>query len=133
MARKKTKGTELSVFKGREARLNRAIFQTLATKGPETIYDALKEIKKCKGLKQTHYGNLNKRMRILLQTGYLKIVEIRIAKAGSKKAIYELTGRTYLALMFASMDLNEMLNLMNDETAVEILAALLSNVLDASL
>jgi hypothetical protein len=121
---KKGKGTELSVFKGREAKLNRAIFQILATKGQLTIYDMLKEIKKSKGLKHTHYGNVNKRVRTLLQTGYLKIVDIRIAKAGSEKAIYELTTRTYLALMFASVDLNKILNRINDETAIDILTTL---------
>jgi hypothetical protein len=35
----------LSVFKGREARLNKAIFHILAQKGLQTIYDIHKETK----------------------------------------------------------------------------------------
>jgi hypothetical protein len=36
---------KLQVFKGREAKLNKAIFTILAHKGPLTIYDTHKEVK----------------------------------------------------------------------------------------
>ena len=47
----KRKSGRLQVFKGREAKLNRAIFQILALKGPLIIYDIHKEVKVQKGLK----------------------------------------------------------------------------------
>jgi len=46
MAPKKCKGTELSVFKGREARLNRAIFQVLSAEAPQAIWDIFKGVTK---------------------------------------------------------------------------------------
>jgi hypothetical protein len=98
MARKKPKGTELSVFKGREAKLNRAIFHRLGLEGPQNIYILHKNIRKTKGFKQVHYGNVNKRVRALEQMGYLKIFEVQRSKAGFEKVIYELTARAYLAL-----------------------------------
>ena len=124
MARKKSKGTELSVFKGREAKLNRAIFQTLALKGPQTIYDIHKRIKTYRGLKRTYYGNVNKRVRALEQTGYVKAISIHGTKAGFKAAIYELTTRAYLALMLNSINIDALLNQMDEAIASEILAAL---------
>ena len=39
MAKGKARSGRLSVFKGHEARLNKAIFHILALKSPQTIYD----------------------------------------------------------------------------------------------
>ena len=124
MARKKTKGTKLKVLSGREAKLNRAIFQTLALKGPQTIYDIHKRIKTHRGLKRTYYGNVNKRVRALEQTGYVKATSIHGTKAGFQAAVYELTARAYLALMLNSININALLNQMDEDIASEILAAL---------
>jgi len=124
MARKKGKGTELSVFKGREAKLNRAIFQTLTLKGPRTIYDMYKQIRRTKGFKRAHYGNLNKRVRALEKMGYVKAVDIRNTKAGFEAVVYEPTARAYLAVMLSRISLDDLLHLINDDIASEILAAL---------
>jgi hypothetical protein len=59
MARKKAKGTELSVFKGREAKLNRAIFQTLALKGPQSTNGLYQNVRKLRGFSRKHYVNVN--------------------------------------------------------------------------
>jgi len=120
----RTKDSELSVFKGREAKLNRVIFQILKLKGPQTIYDMHKQIKRCRGLKHTYYPNVNKRMRTLEQTGYLKMVTIQCSKAGGEKAIYELTARAYLALKLDPTTMEELLSKMSEEVASEILAAI---------
>ena len=124
MARKKFKGAELSVFKGREAKLNRAIFQTLSLKGPQTIYDIHRQIKTHRGLRRSYYGNVNKRVRALEQTGYLKAISIHGTKAGFQAAVYELTARAYLALMLNSINIDALLNQMNEAIALEILVAL---------
>jgi hypothetical protein len=118
------KGTELSVFKGREAKLNRAIFQALALKGPQTIYDIHKRLRSFKGLKHTYYGNVNKRVRALQQAGYLKEVNVKSTKAGFEATEYELAARAYLALMLGSIKLEDLLNRTDEDVALEILAAM---------
>jgi Trm5-related predicted tRNA methylase len=120
----KPKNTKLSVFKGREARLNRAIFQSLALKGTQTIYDIHKHVKTFRGLKYTYYGNVNKRVRALQKLGYVKEVNIKSTKAGFEATEYELTTRTHLALMLDSTNLEDMLNRMDEDIALEILAAM---------
>jgi len=120
----KPKNTKLSVFKGREAKLNRAIFQSLALKGAQTIYDIHKHLKTFRGLKYTYYGNVNKRVRALQQLGYLKEVNIKSTKAGFEATEYELTTRTHLALMLDSINLENLLNRMDEDVASEILAAI---------
>ena len=71
MARKKCKGTELSVFKGREAKLNRAIFQTLASKGIATIYDIHKEIRKLRGMAKIRYSSETNECKALKNLNYV--------------------------------------------------------------
>ena len=114
----------ISVFKGREARLNRGIFQSLALKGAQTIYDIHKHVRTFRGLKYTYYGNVNKRVRALQQQGYLKEVNIKSTKAGFEATEYELTTRTYLALMLDSINLEDLLNRIDEDVASEILAAI---------
>jgi hypothetical protein len=120
----KPKNTRLSVFKGREARLNRAIFQSLALKGAQTIYDIHKHIRTFRGLKYTYYGNVNKRVRALQQLGYVKEVNIKSTKAGFEAVEYELTTRTYLALLLDSVSIEDLLSRMDEDVASEVLAAI---------
>lgn len=120
----RSKGTELSVFKGREAKLNRAIFQALALKGPQTIYDIHKTLRTMRGLRYTHYGNVNKRVRDLQSKGYVKEARVKSTKAGFEATEYELTARAYLALILNSIRLEDLFNRMDEEVALEILAAM---------
>jgi len=114
----------ISVFKGREAKLNRAIFQSLALKGAQTIYDIHKHVRTFRGLKYTYYGNVNKRVRALQQQGYVKEANIKSTKAGFEATEYELTARAYLALMLASIKPEDLLNRIDEDAALEILAAM---------
>jgi Trm5-related predicted tRNA methylase len=116
--------TKLSVFKGREAKLNRAIFQSLALKGAQTIYDIHKHVRTFRGMKYTYYGNMNKRVRALQQLGYVKEAKVKSTKAGFEANEYELTARAYLALMLDSTKLDDLLNAIAEDIALEILAAL---------
>jgi len=120
----KPKNTRLSVFKGREARLNRAIFQSLALKGAQTIYDIHKHVRTFRGLRYTYYGNVNKRVRILQQQGYVKEANVKSTKAGFEAIEYELTTRTYLALLLDSVSVEDLLNRMDEDVASEVLAAI---------
>ena len=112
------------MFKGREAKLNRAIFQTLAQKGPQTIYDTYKKIKAQRGFNHIYYGNVNKRVRALEQTGYLKPAKIKNTKAGFEAIVYELTARAYLGLILDSISLEILLNRIDEDSAMEILTAI---------
>jgi hypothetical protein len=120
----KPKNTRLSVFKGREARLNRAIFQSLALKGAQTIYDIHKNVRTLRRLKHTYYGNVNKRVRALHQLGFLKEFNIKSTKAGFEATEYVLTTRAYLALMLDSINLEDLINRMDQDAASEILAVI---------
>ena len=120
----KPKNTKLSVFKGREARLNRAIFHSLALKGAQTIYDIHKHVRTFRGLKYTYNGNVNKRVRTLEQLGFVKEVGVKSTKAGFEAIEYELAIRAYLALMLDSINLEDLLNRMDQDVASEILAAI---------
>jgi Trm5-related predicted tRNA methylase len=120
----RSKGTELSVFKGREAKLNRAVFQALALKGPQTAYDIHKNVKKLRGLRNTHYANVNKRVRDLQSLGYVREARVKSTRAGFEATEYELTVKSYLALMLDSVNLHDLLNRIDEEAALEILATM---------
>ena len=125
MARK-SKGTELSVFKGREAKLNRAIFQTLATKSPLTIYEIFREIKAQKGLKHTKYTNVNRRVKALEKSGYLEKAGARKTQAGFQAALYQLTARAYLAILLNKINIDNFTQTASEESIIATIVALIS-------
>jgi len=119
----KRKSGRLQVFKGREAKLNYAIFHILALKGPQTIYDIHKTVKTRRRLRHVRYATVNKRVRSLEESGYVKKIGIKKTKAGFKAAIYELTARAYLAILLNSINLDELVMRVDEVTASAILAA----------
>ena len=121
MARKKAKGTELSVFKGREAKLNRAIFKILITKGSQTAYDIHRQLALQKRLRHTRYSTVNKRVHILLERGYIKKEKLRETKAGFRAQMYSITTKANLAILINSIDMDKFVNYINDENAQVIL------------
>ena len=125
MPRAGADAARLSVFKGREARLNKAIFQILALKGPQTIYDIHKEVKAQRGLRQTRYANVNKRVRTLEESSCIKKIGIKKTKAGFQASIYELTTKAYLAMLLNSINLEVLLARVNEDTASAILGTLI--------
>ena len=124
MAKGKRKRAELSVFKGREAKLNSAIFQILAHKGPQTIYDIHKIVKTRRRLRHVRYATVNKRVRTLQESGYIKKTGSKKTKAGFTASIYELTARAYLALLLNSTNLEELVMRVGESTASAIIAAI---------
>jgi hypothetical protein len=128
VARKKTKGLELSVFKGREAKLNRAILQSVALKGPQTIYNIYKLVKMTKSLRNVHYGNVNKRVRALAKLGYTKAIKTQDTKAGFEANVFELTAKAQLSLLLSSTNMEDLLNLIEENYAMEIVAAILASI-----
>jgi hypothetical protein len=121
----KKKSTELSVFKGREAKLNRAIFQVLALKGPQTIYDIHKQVRTYRGLKFIKYASVNKRVRFLEKSGYVRRIGARKTKAGFEAHEYEPTAKAYVALLLNSISLEELLSRLDETGGNGILAGII--------
>jgi DNA-binding Lrp family transcriptional regulator len=122
--RSKRNAGRLSVFKGREARLNFAVFHILALKGPQTIYGIHKEIKTQRGFRNTRYASVNKRVRALEESGYIKKIGIKKTKAGFEASIYELNVKGYLAILLNQINLDDFLKRVDDATASTILGAI---------
>ncbi len=117
----------LSVFKGRKARLNRAVFQVLAQHGPLTISEIRRFIRALKGFRYTRYSVINRRIRALKEEGYLQIVGYKKPrKAPILSPVYQLTVRAYLAVLLDRMDLDRFLREADEATALATVAALIS-------
>ncbi len=124
MAPKKSKGTELSVFKGREARLNRAIFQVLTAQEPHAIWDIFKGITKLRGLKSKRYAVVEVRVKTLETEGYLTKTGERETKQGRRTALFKLTGRAKLAIALDQIDIDSLLAELDEKAALTILWAI---------
>ncbi len=91
------------MFKGREAKLNRAIFQVLADHGPQVIYDIHKKVRTRRDFAHTRYANLNLRVRLLGRKGYVKSIGFRKTKAGFNASVYDITNIAYLAFLLEAI------------------------------
>ena len=120
MPRRKKQTGRISVFKGRKARLNRAIFDILAGKGPHTIYDIHKILKTQRRLRHVRYPSVNRRVRSLEERGYIKKIGVKKTKTGSRAIIYDLAIRAYLAILLNSIKLDKLV-MQVDEVAALIL------------
>jgi Fe2+ or Zn2+ uptake regulation protein len=124
---KRTHG-RLSIFKGREAKLNYAIFQVLALKGPQTIYEMHKDLKAQKRFRYIRYATVNKRIKLLRESGYVNKIGVRKTKAGFEAAIYELTVRAYLALIVNRINMDYFIEKAEEDALLSALATLLSSI-----
>jgi DNA-binding PadR family transcriptional regulator len=115
----------ISVFKGRKAKLNHIIFQILALKGPKTIYDIHKIVKTQKKLKHVRYSSLNKRVRSLEKSGYIKKFGVKETKAGFEATMYDLTAKAYLATLLNTINLYKLIDQTDETTATRILSDIL--------
>jgi len=102
----KSGSATLSVFKGREARLNRAIFHILAHRGPQHVYALLSEIGKQRGFTDTRYGVVRRRVEVLEKQDYLMRVGTANTRVGSYAPVYQLTPRAELALALSKTNLD---------------------------
>ncbi len=130
----KSGSARLSVFKGREAKLNRAIFHILALKGPLITYDVHKEVKAQRGLKPTKYTNVLRRIRALEESGYLEKAGTRKTLPGSERVLYKLSSKTYLALLLNKVNMDHYIQKASEESALTMLAAMIlhTSIFEAS-
>ena len=100
MAGKKSKGTPLKVFSGREATLNRLILKILLKKSPLIAYDIWRQLKQIKSFRHVDSKTAYRRMKVLEQLDLIAQKGTRLGKRGGDKILYELTlkGRAVLSL-----------------------------------
>ena len=127
MERSKGNCGRISVFKGREAKLNFAVFQVLALKGPLIIYDVHKEVKAQKGLKHTKSTNVLRRIKALEESGYLEKAGTRKTLPGSERVLYKLSSKTYLALLLSKINLDSFIQTAHEDAIIAMLAAIIQN------
>jgi hypothetical protein len=121
MVRKTNKTNNcLIVFKGREAKLNRAILQRLTKSHPLTIWEIKKEIDQIRGLKKTRYHTVNTRVRSLETGGYLRKIGEKETKAGSRANLYEATPKAIVSLQIDSLYLDDLIEELDELTAITI-------------
>ncbi len=115
MARKKGKGTELSVFRGKAARLNRVILQILEWKSPLIAYDVWRRIRANKGFRHVDSKTAYRRMEALEREGLIAEKGTRVGKRGGDRALYELTLRGEDALILDGTNMDKWLRKATDE------------------
>jgi DNA-binding PadR family transcriptional regulator len=115
---------KLSVFKGREAKLNRAIFWVLAQDGPLTAYDICKKIRIQKLLRYVRYSVVNRRVRSLEEAGYIEKTGPKKTRAGFEAQLYQNTYRTYLAIIISQTDFNEFIEKAEENKIISALSSL---------
>jgi DNA-binding MarR family transcriptional regulator len=125
VARKKNKGTDLSVFKGREAKLNYAIFQILTLRSPLIIYDITREVRKLRGFRHTKYTNVGRRVKALEQQGYLSMAGSRDTQSGAQGTLYRLTARAHVAIISNYVSRDTFVKQASEEALMAELAALI--------
>ena len=125
MVQENCKSIELAVFKGREAKLNRAILQTLTKESSDTIYDIYRKITQTKTL-ETRYANVNTRVRALEETGYIRKIGVKETKAGFKANLYEATVRAYFAILVSSLDLDDLIGELDEIAMLTIVSTIVA-------
>ena len=124
MQKDKDESFKLSIFKGREAKLNRAIinvFESEETKSTRQIY---KKIIQNKELKNTNYSTVNKRIRNLEKTGFLKKT-LTQKRSGGITNYYQLQPKALLAKFLDDHNRKDLFENIDDESAIEILNVLI--------
>lgn len=115
----------LSVFKEREAKLNRAIIFVLNQRGSMVIYDITKLLRKQKTFRYTRYTTVNRRVKALKASGYLEEAGTRKVRSGQQSTLYQATTRAQVALIFSRISLDEFIKTADEETLETELSALL--------
>ena len=120
MARKKPKGTELPVFTGRAAKLNRAIFEVLRAKQSLASYDAYLEVRRIKGYRHTKYQTVDRRMKKLHQQRWITKKGTKKTRPGSDSPLYELSNRGQTALELDKVSMTRFVKEANDDLLLEL-------------
>jgi hypothetical protein len=115
----------LSVFKGREAKLNRVILLILAQESPLSIRQVCKRVRACKGLHHTRYRVVNRRMKSLENEDFIEIVITKKRPQGFVARLCQPTIKTYVALALEAVDFNTIVQTTNEAKLTTLLAAVM--------
>jgi DNA-binding MarR family transcriptional regulator len=118
----KRNSCRLSVFKGRGARLNYAVFKVLL-KGPSTIYGIHGSVKAERSFRDVSYATVNKRVRSLERAGYVRKAVKKVATR-TCWPMYELTGKAQLAMLLDGLGLEGLFTMLDEGSVAAILAVL---------
>ncbi len=127
ISRKAKKSTKISIFEGRGADKNLAIFRILVAVGPLSIGDIQRRLNRISGLEVTYYASLNKRIHALVRSGYIgEVKPADSGQAGCKAALYEIRTKFYLAYYLNDKSREEILSKLNESNATIILSDLIN-------
>jgi len=116
----------ISIFKGREARLNKAIFYIIARQDPLTIYEIWQKLRNQRDFTYIRYHIVNRRVRALEELGYIEKSGERKTKTGFAAKLYQLTARAYLALLLDGIDSDKFVQKAPYESIVTTMSAVIS-------
>ena len=117
----------IRVFKGREARLNKAIFWILAYESPLSIYEIWRKVRGFRDFAYIHYQVVNRRIRALEKSGYLEKDGKRVTKTGFTINLYQLSVKAYLAMLLKTVDLEKFIETASEQQILTALAIFASN------
>ena len=121
MARKKSKGTPLKVFSGREATLNRVILLILYSEKLLAKYDAFLEIKSMKGFRHIDFKSVYRRMAALQKEGWIAQKGNRHTQPCWPSELYEITLKGIAALKIDKKSVEEFLKTATDEQLLKFI------------
>ena len=126
LSKRNSKAIKLSVFNGREAKLNSAIFYVLSQEAPLAVWNILGRIKDLPGLKRTKYAVISLRVKALETQGYLRRAGTRDKKQGGQTNLYELTAQAQLAMALRNKTMDDIIGKLNEDTALMMLSLIFS-------
>jgi DNA-binding PadR family transcriptional regulator len=115
LARKKSKGTPLKVFSGKEATLNRILLLILFSKSLMTKYDLFLEIRGMRGFRHKASKTIYRRIEALVEEGWIAKNGTRPGKVQGESVLYELTLKGKTALRLDKKGIEEFLKTATEE------------------
>lgn len=124
MPPRKSKGTSLRVFSGKEATLNRAILLILNSKKLLAKYDVFLEIRKIKGLRHKDSKTIYRRVDALCQEGWIGQSGTRPAKVQGDAVLYKLMLKGKAALKLDGKNIETFLKTATNEKLAKFIGLL---------
>ena len=120
----------ISIFTGREARLNKAIFWILAKQRPLTIYDIWQKLRNQRDFAYIPYNTVNRRVRALEEHGYVEKYGERKTNTGFTAKLYQLTIRAYLAILLDKIDVDNFIEKAPENSVLGAIATIIFDLND---
>lgn len=119
MTREQSKGTDLPVFQGTKAKLNRAIFEVLQVKKLAS-YDAYLEIRRMKGHRHYKYQVVDRRLKSLYDERWIFESGTKRTQPGTDTPVFEFSLRGQTALEMDKTSRSRFLREANDDLLLQM-------------